>query len=272
MNILRVPRRFSSSCSIFTPTPASEATIEGIRALADRRPNFWKDKIGLDWGTGTGILARETLSLGAKSCIGLDISLANIRHASAKAAKAPASFFVADGFTPHCEAGSEAIAEVRESRGGFDFIVANPPASSGDDGFGFRRRILADAVEIGLLRKGGHILMQWLSYYGTRNDDPIDSRGARAARAAEGLLYEEVVHETSWQPLWDDNSASRAILMPQLMQYANAEGRGEQRFYCHPAEDGRLLTARETVEWMTAVDGELRVPKCRWSINLFNYS
>ena len=28
----------------------------------------------------------------------------------------------------------------------FDFIIANPPASSGDDGFGFRRRILREAA------------------------------------------------------------------------------------------------------------------------------
>ena len=46
---------------------------------------------------------------------------------------------------------------------GIDVVIANPPASSGDDGFGFRRRILREAPAV--LRPGGLLVMQWLSYY-----------------------------------------------------------------------------------------------------------
>ena len=44
-----------------------------------------------------------------------------------------------------------------------DAVLANPPASSGDDGFGFRRLILREAA--GVLEPGGLLVMQWLSYY-----------------------------------------------------------------------------------------------------------
>jgi len=56
--------------------------------------------------------------------------------------------------------GSPGITSLRE----LDFVVANPPASSGDDGFSYRRQILREAREV--LKPGGLILMQWLSYYG----------------------------------------------------------------------------------------------------------
>lgn len=49
-------------------------------------------------------------------------------------------------------------------QGQVDFLIANPPASSNDDGFSFRRRILKEAMPF--LKPNAKVLLQALSYYG----------------------------------------------------------------------------------------------------------
>ena len=56
--------------------------------------------------------------------------------------------------------------ELESLAGQIDFIVANPPASEGDDGFGWRRRVLAGARKY--LAASGRMFLSVSSQYGMR--------------------------------------------------------------------------------------------------------
>ena len=80
---------------------------------------------------------------------------------------------------------------------GMDVVLANPPASSGDDGFGFRRRILREAASV--LKPDGLLLMQWLSYY--TSPGPVPERVRQALKEAPEMRYRGVVGSSDWVPL-----------------------------------------------------------------------
>ena len=98
---------------VFRPTPATRATVAAIRLLAS--DGFFRGKVGIDWGTGSGRLALEVLKAGgARRCIGLDIEPENVAFAAQSAAgagysTAEASFYEADGFAPRTATGAREL-------------------------------------------------------------------------------------------------------------------------------------------------------------------
>ena len=54
-----------------------------------------------------------------------------------------AEFYQSDSFQPFEEDDQNVFASLMEQ---VDFVIANPPASSQDDGFSFRRRILVEVL------------------------------------------------------------------------------------------------------------------------------
>merc|ERR1719330_668598 len=120
----------------------------------------------MDWGCGGGcmglICAREEK---VSRVIGMDYDIPNvelsIRNAALNGLAAKTEWYGADSFDPFKD---EDKAVVRRLHGTLDFVVANPPASSGDDGFSFRRRILREAPIF--LKEGALVGLQLLSHYG----------------------------------------------------------------------------------------------------------
>jgi methylase of polypeptide subunit release factors len=77
---------------------------------------------------------------------GLDISRENIRYSIVNGRKNNVSgktvFLESDGFIPKNQDDRFLMDEIK---GKTDFVLANPPSSSGDDGFGYRREILRNS-------------------------------------------------------------------------------------------------------------------------------
>jgi SAM-dependent methyltransferase len=209
---------------------------------------------GLDWGSGTGILAlAAALRADVESVVGLDISAANVRaarsNARANGLDHKARFFEADDYRAHDEDGRRALAELQGRAG---FVTANPPASEGDDGFTFRYAVLRGARDF--LAPGGVVLMQALSAYGPE-------RVERLVEAVPGFAYQGVVEATSPAPL----GLERADLRRNLDDYAAEEARGGLAYHFHDAS-GRAMAATEALELYRAT-GE--APLARWQVHRF---
>ncbi len=151
----------------FTVTPASRITLEAV----GRCQSHLRGK-GFDWGCGSGVLA-----LAAARCpdvevvFGLDIEPANIAASKQNAITNGvnnAVFLEADSFATRTESDTWKLAAYR---GKFDFLIANPPASDGDDGFNFRRRVLRDAR--GWLRPGAACLLSISYQYGRKRVEQL---------------------------------------------------------------------------------------------------
>lgn len=209
---------------------------------------------GLDWGSGTGILAlAAALRPEVEGVVGLDISAADVRaarsNARANGLHEKARFFEADGYQPRDDDGRRALAELR---GQAAFVTANPPASEGDDGFAFRYAVLRGARDF--LAPGGVALMQALSAYGPE-------RVERLMEAVPGFAYHGVVEATSPEPL----GLERADLRRQLDHYVAEEARGGLAYHFHDAA-GRAMTATEALERYQATGAE---PLARWQVHGF---
>ena len=127
----------------FALTPASRIAVEAI----GRHQSRFRGR-GLDWGSGSGVLA---LLLGripaVDDVIGLELEPANVQisreNAVLNALKDKVRFFESDSYAPASPEGQSALGALE---GEADFIVANPPSSSPvDDGFGFRRAVVRGA-------------------------------------------------------------------------------------------------------------------------------
>ncbi len=211
--------------------------------------------IGLDWGCGTGVLAIAAALRGAvRRVIGLDRSVADVRAARGNADRngvaGKVRFHVADGYRP-AEPGARE--EVDSLRGRLDFVVANPPASRGDDGFANRYAVLRGAME--RLRPGGVVIVQALSAYGPE-------RFRRLTAAVAGAEYEGLVGSTNAVPLDLDG---RAGIVRQLRDYVAEEARGGLRYHLED-EAGRRVTATESLR---RFEEEGIVPRGRWQAHRF---
>ncbi len=121
----------------------SIATRIAVRCIGQHRDLL--RGVGVDWGCGPGTLAIAAARIpDVTDVFGLDVNPINVAAAAVNAVvngvSTKARFAVADSFSPVDEI---AAARLAEHVGSLDFVVANPPASSG------RRRIRLPAPSVG---------------------------------------------------------------------------------------------------------------------------
>lgn len=234
------------------PTPASRIALEAIAAHAGR----FRGR-GLDWGSGSGLLAIAAARLpGVEEVLGLELDPRGVaaaeENARANGVASKVRFVEADSYDPVHGEGRRALAGFRNST---DFMIANPPSSSplGDDGFGMRRVVIRGAV--GYLRPGGLLLLSVSAQYGER-------RVAGLLREAPGFRHDGVAASTDLVPF----DMGRADLRRDVRTYAREEERGGLTYaFRDPRSPETPMTAVEAWKRFQAT-GES--PLSRWQSHL----
>ena len=229
-------------------TAASRLCVLGVAAcrhlLAGR---------GIDWGSGSGCLAIAAARIAAvDSVLGLEVvpeevAAAN-RSAAANGVGAKVTVVHADSYVPFASQDRERLAAL-EAR--TDFLVANPPASEGDDGLGWRRVVLDGARRY--VVPGAPVLMQVSFQYGERIP--------RLAADAGGFAYQGVVASTDLVPF----DLGRPDLAAVFSDYVAEEERGGLA-YTFIGRDGATMSATDAGVRAEAT-GES--PLSRWQMHLF---
>lgn len=223
----------------FHPSPASWLTSMVVAKHADR----WKG-IGLDWGCGVGglalLCARQD---GVTRMLGLDYDAPNVeisrRNATENGLAHKAAFHQADSYSAFDDAGRKDLESLRY---GLDFVVANPPASSGDDGFSYRRRVLLEACPF--LKEGGLVVFQALSFYGLPRvraaadeanrhwADSQEHSSSPAPTARCRYRFLGVAGSSRWMEL--GVGLGTYSMKAQVEMYGRHEAGGGARYYCGP--------------------------------------
>lgn len=232
-------------------TPASHLCLLTI----DRHHNLLRGN-GIDWGTGSGILAIAAATQpGVDFVLGLDVNPDDVRTARVNAEMNGVAdrtgFIQADLFEPAADADRRALDQMR---GNAAFLLANPPNSSGDDGLGWRRQVLAAARP--LLREGAEVLLQVSWQYG-------EERTADLARG-NGYRYHGVLERTDWVPF----DQTREDLRRALDIFAAEEERSGI-IYPFRTDDGVTIGAREA---RRRRDRHGASPSTRWQMHRFVYA
>ena len=229
-----------------TITPASRLVA---RALGTHRELL--SGTGIDWGAGTGLLAillsridrvDRVVAL-EKDPKAAANAIRNVEHAGASRT---IDVYEADSFAAVTDQGRQAL---EERRGTFDFLVANPPASDGDDGLGWRRSVLRGAAEH--LRPGAPILLQVSAQY---SRERIEHLAAEAGHTYVGLL-----ESSDWSPFELD----RDDLWRCLTDYVAEEQRGGLRYAF--GKDGRQSAVEALHQYRRT--GEF--PLTQWQVHHF---
>jgi len=238
----------------FAITPASRIAI---RAIGTNRQ--FLSGVGIDWGSGSGCMAIAAARLpSVEQLIGLELSPANVEIARHNAAQNDIAdklqFIHADSYTPFGEADRK---NLQSLRGQIDFILANPPASDGDDGFGFRRAVMRGAGEY--LLPGGRIFLNISYQYG-------EQRTRQLCRDAPGFSYAEPIASTEWVPF----DLERPDLLDCLELYAQEEERGGLPYaFAHPEDpEGDPINAGAALQYFHQTG---RSPLSKWQTHLFDW-
>lgn len=229
----------------FSPSPASRVAVRCI----GRNRNLLSG-VGVDWGCGPGTLAIAAARLPEVAAVfGLDVNPINVAAAAVNAVvngvSTKARFAVANSFTPVDAIAAERLEAYRSA---LDFVVSNPPASAGDDGFGFRRRVLKDSMPF--LKHGGVVFLNVSQQYGQTRIDELSADGSYVPM---GVL-------ASSKPVPFD--LGRPELLQSLHDYRAEEAKGGGT-YEFPTTDGRPLSATEALAHYNAT-GES--PLTRWQV------
>ena len=245
------PIRIHHPEGAFVPTPASRIAVEAIAAHAAR----FRGR-GLDWGSGSGLLAIAAVRLaGVEEVLGLELDPRGVAAARENARRNGAAdkvrFIESDSYDPVSEEGRRALARFR---GSTDFMIANPPSSSPvDDGFGLRRVVVRGAVRY--LRPGGLLLLSVSSQYG-------EGRVAGLLSETPGFRHDGVGATTDLVPF----DMGRADLRQDVQTYAREEERGGLTYaFRHPRKPETPMTAIEAWNHFHAT-GES--PLSRWQSHL----
>lgn len=237
----------------FALTPASRIALQTIGEHRHLLAGT-----GLDWGCGTGCLAITAVKIPAVThIIGLDIEPANITAAHFNAVvngvADRTSFFLANAYMPFAAADQQAMAD---QAGSTDFILANPPSSEGDDGFGFRRLVL-DGARI-YLRPGGVVFLSISSQYGRE-------RIHRLTQEIPGFTYGGLLASTNWVPF----DMQRPDLFHCVELYAATEQAGGPLYeFRHPVSLTETLNAQMALTYFQQT-GES--PLSKWQTHLFQF-
>lgn len=194
----------------FALTPASLISLRAIGANQQLLHGT-----GLDWGSGSGCLAIAAAKVqGVRHVVGLEISETNVDVARQNAARNnvadKVTFLLSDSYMPRHRADRESLSCLVDK---VDFLLANPPSSENDDGFGFRRIVLRGAGEY--LVEGGVVFLSISSQYGS-------VRWQRLCQEVPGFSHGGVLASTDWVPF----DLNRADLLHCLNLYAEEERRG----------------------------------------------
>jgi SAM-dependent methyltransferase len=238
----------------FAPSPAS---VIAVRAIAENQKLL--AGIGIDWGCGTGCLAIAAARIAAvRNVVGLDIVEANVASARSNAASngvaEKTEFMVSDSYTPASAADCRRLDSLR---GKVDFIVANPPASAGDDGFGYRRVVLEGAQAF--LSAGGVVFLNISLQYGPE-------RLTRLVEDVPGFLHRRAIASTAWVPF----DLSRPDLLECLEEYAREESRGglEYSFTSADLAGSEMMNARSALAHFRDSG---QSPLSKWQTHLFEF-
>jgi len=188
--------------------------------------------VGIDWGTGTGLLSIAAARIPAvTSIIAIERdpeAVANARRNVARNGVADRVAVVrADHFTPY-DPGDRDLLE--RLIGEVDFLIANPPASDDGDGLEWRRRVLDGARPF--LKPGAVVLLQVSSHYGEER--------IRGLADVGGYRFVETVERSPWTPF----DLSRDDLRRALDVYVTEESRGGRPYRFH-LPDGSVVDARQ---------------------------
>lgn len=246
--------RFLHPAGTFALTPASRIALEAIgqhQALLSG--------IGLDWGSGAGCLAIAAARIAqVQKVIGLEIEAANVAVARENARLNRVDdrtvFLLADSYAPVSPADRATLDEVA---GRVDFILANPPSSDGDDGFGYRRVVLWGAKPF--LVENGVVFLSVSSQYGPE-------RVKRLCQEVPGFVHGGILASTDWVPF----DLSRPDLLQCLQLYAAEERRGglEYTFMKPGAGKEERMNAQGAYVHFERT-GES--PWSKWQSHLFHY-
>jgi 16S rRNA G966 N2-methylase RsmD len=236
----------------FALTPASMISIE---AIANNQSIL--SGIGTDWGSGSGCLSIVATKVPTVHHVfGLEVSEANIEIARKNAAlngvENKVTFIVSDSYTPHAQKDRERIETLT---GQVNFILANPPSSEGDDGFGYRRVVLRGARKF--LAQGGLVLLSISYQYGWRRIEQLSGE-------IPGFVYGGILASTDWVPF----DLSRSDLLHCLKLYAEEENRGGLEYtFRHPERD-ESLDAQSALAHFRRTE---QSPLSKWQTHLFRY-
>jgi hypothetical protein len=238
----------------FRVTPASLIALEAI----GRHRNLLSG-VGIDWGSGSGVLAIAASRIAAVSRVyGLEFLEANVaiaRHnARLNHADGKTAFLEADSFQP-LAAEDRRVLEPLQGR--VDFVIANVPASQGDDGFGFRTRILREAAD--WLTEGARVFLNISRQYGRE-------RLRLLCKQCPAMTYRGLLATTDWVPF----DLTRPDLLECLEQYARQERVGAPVYeFQHPrADTPQPMTAQDACEHFRQT-GES--PLSKWEVHHFAF-
>ena len=238
----------------FALSPASLISVQAIVGNQDLLKG-----IGLDWGTGSGCLAITAARIADVFHVaGLDISETSVatayKNASYNAVSDKTSFFVANSYSPVDWRVRRALDSLERR---VDFVLANPPASEDDDGFGFRREVLKGARKY--MAAGGVVLLGGSSRYG--------QRARRLCDEVPEFSYGGIISSTGWVPF----DLARPDYLRYLKQYAAEEERGglDYRFQCNRVHAGEPINARRA---LALFDATGLMPFMDWQMHLFRYN
>ena len=251
--------KLSSSPGTFSITPASKISSIAVASSDKVHGNI------IDWGCGGGLLsilaAAKELN---NKIIGLDYDEENIKQSIENARlnnnNNNVQFIKSDSFSPFDPKENEYINSLK---GTIDCIIANPPASSNDDGFGYRRRIMKESIPF--FKNGSTLLLQALSYYGENRF----IEGAREASSSLSFYDDETFTEIEGEYVYNGVIASSPWvnlqggydLKQQLEQYVDEESKLNGKSYvCGPDN----LTATEIYDQWISTN---IIPQCKWQVH-----
>lgn len=244
--------QFRHPAGTFALTPASRISVQAIAV----HPHLLTGQ-GLDWGSGTGCLAIAAARVpGVERVIGLEIEPANVAAAQDNAVRngvaARVTFLLSDSYAPVT---AEGRALLDSLRGRVRFLLANPPSSEGDDGFGFRRVVLRGARDY--LAPGAVVLLSISRQYGQQ-------RVERLCQEVPGFRYGGILASTDWVPF----DLGRPDLLHCLRLYADEEQRGGLPYaFRHPEMPGGTdLTAQAA---LVHYEASGKSPLTQWQTHLF---
>ncbi|MBK6713189.1 MAG: methyltransferase [Chloroflexi bacterium] len=235
----------------FALTPASRIALTAVG-----QQRHLLSGLGLDWGSGVGGLAILAARITAVTqVVGLEISAANVAIAQQNARENGAAhkvrFLLSDGYTP---VESDDGRFLDTFSGQTSFILANPPASDGDDGFTFRRIVLAGGRPF--LRPGGVVFLNISSQYGRERIEGL-------LTDAPGYAYGGVLASSGWVPF----DLQRPDLRQNLRDYVNEESAGGLRYeFGRPSGAETSCDAQTAQTWFEQT-GES--PLSRWEVHMF---